>query len=116
MDIFERRRLATTCLSMALVGLLIGGCDKISDDFVGQCRRTTGASTSDCSCAASKVKETLGPEKWRVAGDLLSGDRAKAEITMAKEGLGGMFGFLGQWGMALGIAERQCGVRGLFRM
>lgn len=116
MDIFGRRRLAATCISMTLVGLTSSGCDKISDDFVSQCQRVTGASTSDCSCAAGKVKEALGPDKWRVAGELMSGDRAKAEMTMAKEGLGGMFGFLGQWGTALGIAERQCGVRGLARM
>lgn len=112
----SRLRFVTLPTVVATAAVWLAGCDKTSDDFISQCQRVTGASTADCSCAASKAKEILGPAKWKVAGDLLSGDRAKAETTIAKEGLGGMFGFLGQWASALGVAERQCGVRGLTRM
>lgn len=116
MSIPESRRRALSGASVVCMSFLLLSCDRVKDDFVSECQKVTNASSADCSCSASKVKEILGPERWKVAGDLLSGDRQKAEMTMAKEGLGGMFGFLGQWSMALGTAERQCGVRGLSRM
>lgn len=110
------RRNAARAVAFACVASMMAGCDRTSDVFVAECQKVTHASSSDCSCAASKVKEIIGPEKWKVAGELMSGDRDKAEMTMVKEGVGGMLGFVTQWTVALGVAERQCNVRGLSRM
>lgn len=96
--------------------LALSACDSVKNDFVSKCRAVTGASSSDCDCAAGKVKEVLGSEGWSIAGYILKGDRARAETELAKKGLGGLFGFIGQWSMAMGVAEQQCRVRGLSRM
>ncbi len=96
--------------------LVLSGCDQVKDTFVTKCQAVTGASSSDCGCAAGKVKEIMGDEGWQIAGYVLAGDRARAETELAKKGLGGMFGFIGQWSMAMGVAEQQCKVRGLSRM
>ncbi len=96
--------------------LALSGCDQVKDTFVTKCQAVTRASSSDCECAAGKVKEIMGDEGWQIAGYVLAGDRTRAETELAKKGLGGMFGFIGQWSMAMGVAEQQCKVRGLSRM
>lgn len=104
----------TVALTLCLFA--VAGCDSVADAFVARCQAVTGAASSTCQCAAGKVKEVMGDDYWRIFGLVLSNDRNSAETEMAKLGLGGMFSFMGKYAAAAGVAESQCGIRGLSRM
>jgi hypothetical protein len=102
---------------MLIVGLSLASCsDKYEDVFISECTRATGASSSDCGCAAGKVKEIMSDKEWQIMGMNMLGDTDAAEIEAAKLGVGGMFGILSHWASAIGVAESQCSISGLSRM
>ncbi|RST87607.1 hypothetical protein EJC49_04465 [Aquibium carbonis] len=104
-------------LTLAILSVaMLSGCDRYKDAFVSRCQQVTGQSSSDCSCAAGKVKEILDNREWSIFGLVLSGESKAAETEAAKLGFGGMFGLMSKWASALSVAERQCSVRGLSRM
>ncbi len=96
--------------------LILSGCDEHRDAFVSKCQSTTGASSSDCKCAADKVKEIMGDQNWKIMGLTLAGNEEAAEVEAAKLGIGGMFSLMSKWGSAISVAERQCSISGLQRM
>lgn len=93
--------------------LVILGQEPTTNAFVSKCISATGASSSDCQCAASAARDIMSIENWKTAGAIFRGDRHRAETDIAKAGL---INFTGSWANAASAAERRCGIRGLARM
>jgi hypothetical protein len=92
------------------------GADPAHNAFVNRCMVVSGATAPDCSCASGVVRETMGPERWRVLGYFLQGDRARAEAEMVKAGIVESFSLMSRSARGFALAEQQCRVRRLREM
>lgn len=89
--------------------------DETTRAFVAGCQSRTRGDADACRCAATQVKDSMGPERWRAVGYALSGQKGKLDQEIAKLGFSGSIMLAAQYSEAIDRSERLCRIPGLGR-